>query len=157
MPQNDKIQALRAEHKTDLARTAALKMELHPRAPTSPRPAAERTKRDRKARGEKVPKDNISTDPAANAPPPRACDVYKQRRKAQEEEVPEEDTVKPDPRVARIKMLIRGVYERQNPAKLHVLKDLLNKYAGSEGDVYVRVCQRYGETPEQILWPRHSP
>ena len=29
--------------------------------------------------------------------------------------------------------------------------DILNKYAGSEEDVYVRVCQKYGETPQQIL------
>ena len=98
-----------------------------------------------------MPKDNIGTDPAANAPPPRACDVYKQARIAQEKKVPEEDTVKHDPRVARIKMLIREVYERRNPAKLPELTNILNKYAGSEETVYVRVCQKYGETPEQIL------
>ena len=65
-----------------------------------------------------------------------------------------EDAVEPDPRAARIKMLLRGMYERHNPAKLPGLEDVLLKYAGREEDVYVRVCQKCGETPDQNLLQR---
>mmetsp|Transcript_54590 Transcript_54590/g.90353 ORF Transcript_54590/g.90353 Transcript_54590/m.90353 type:complete len:436 (+) Transcript_54590:17-1324(+) len=48
----------------------------------------------------------------------------------------------------QLRALVRGVYERRNPAKLSELEGLFKKYAGSEMEVYTHVCQKYGETPQ---------
>lgn len=55
-----------------------------------------------------------------------------------------------------IKMLIHGVYERRNPAKLNELPGLLKRYRGRERQVYEHVCRKYGEIPEPIGLPHSS-
>jgi hypothetical protein len=51
--------------------------------------------------------------------------------------------------VERLRELIRAVYERNNPAKLAKLEELLQtKYVGHELDVYLHICRKYGEPPD---------
>lgn len=47
----------------------------------------------------------------------------------------------------KLKDLIRGVYQRKNPAKLAELDELLEKHKGNEKGIYEHVCRKYGETP----------
>jgi hypothetical protein len=47
----------------------------------------------------------------------------------------------------KFKDLIRGVYQRKNPAKLAELDALLEKHKGDEKGIYEHVCRKYGETP----------
>merc|ERR1719235_2868440 len=65
-------------------------------------------------------------------------------------------TSRPPPSVDELRNLIRGVYERRNPAKLGELTALFTKYAGSEMDVYRHVCQKYGETAEVFAAPQET-
>lgn len=51
---------------------------------------------------------------------------------------------------ARFSELIRGVYKRHNPAKLNEVESLLEKYRGMEAELYNRVCEKYGEQPEDV-------
>lgn len=51
---------------------------------------------------------------------------------------------------ARFSELIRGVYKRQNPAKMNEVESLLEKYRGMEAELYNRVCEKYGEQPEDV-------
>lgn len=73
----------------------------------------------------------VSTAASPSQPPEKASAVHEK-----EEEV------------SRLRALIRGVYSRRNPAKLEGLDALLDKYSGSEADVYEHVCQKYGEPME---------
>lgn len=48
--------------------------------------------------------------------------------------------------------LIRGVYERHNPAKIGHVSSLLSQYTGpSRVTFYRRVCEKYGETPVDLM------
>eukprot|EP00933_Yihiella_yeosuensis_P073022 TRINITY_DN8158_c0_g2_i1.p1 TRINITY_DN8158_c0_g2~~TRINITY_DN8158_c0_g2_i1.p1 ORF type:complete len:580 (-),score=102.32 TRINITY_DN8158_c0_g2_i1:98-1837(-) len=49
---------------------------------------------------------------------------------------------------ARLRELIKGVYERRCPEKLKKLPAILDKYVGMELEVYEKACRKYGETPE---------
>eukprot|EP00933_Yihiella_yeosuensis_P073021 TRINITY_DN8158_c0_g1_i1.p1 TRINITY_DN8158_c0_g1~~TRINITY_DN8158_c0_g1_i1.p1 ORF type:complete len:611 (-),score=90.56 TRINITY_DN8158_c0_g1_i1:322-2154(-) len=49
---------------------------------------------------------------------------------------------------ARLRELIKGVYERRCPDKLKKLPAILDKYSGLELEVYEKACRKYGETPE---------
>jgi len=46
--------------------------------------------------------------------------------------------------------LIKGVYERKNPAKLLELSTMMSKFAGRELELYTLVCEKYGETPAKL-------
>mmetsp|Transcript_62436 Transcript_62436/g.146398 ORF Transcript_62436/g.146398 Transcript_62436/m.146398 type:complete len:400 (+) Transcript_62436:85-1284(+) len=46
--------------------------------------------------------------------------------------------------------LIRGVYQRHNPAKLGEVESLLEKYKGMEAALYQKVCEKYREHPEDV-------
>lgn len=50
----------------------------------------------------------------------------------------------------RLKALIRAVYEKKNPSKLPELQSLLEKHKGDERKVYLHICQKYGEVPQEI-------
>lgn len=47
---------------------------------------------------------------------------------------------------AKLKELIRGVYQRKKPDKLAELDLLLEKHRGDEKEIYEFVCKKYGET-----------
>lgn len=53
----------------------------------------------------------------------------------------------------RYSALIRGVYQRHNPAKLNEVESLLIKYQGMEAELYHRVCEKYQETPQEPTEP----
>lgn len=56
----------------------------------------------------------------------------------------------------RYSALIRGVYQRHNPAKLNEVESLLIKYQGMEAELYHRVCEKYQETPQEPTEPGGS-
>lgn len=56
----------------------------------------------------------------------------------------------PEVNNARYGELIRGVYQRHNPAKLNEVESLLQKYEGMEAELYHRVCEKYQEKPQDV-------
>jgi len=58
---------------------------------------------------------------------------------------------KPELEALRLRGLIRRVYERHAPAKIASLEVLLDRYRGSEAEVYMRACRLYGERPISAL------
>ena len=50
----------------------------------------------------------------------------------------------------RLRELIRGVYQRHNPAKLGDVESLLQKYRGMEAELYTKVCEKYGEQIQEL-------
>jgi len=48
---------------------------------------------------------------------------------------------------------IQAIYEEHNPAKLADVPALLEKYEGSEAEMYQRICDKYGVTPDPPLLP----
>eukprot|EP00493_Phyllostaurus_siculus_P010717 UN10868 len=43
--------------------------------------------------------------------------------------------------------MMTEIYERHNPRKAGDVHRLLDKYRGKEYRLYLKVCQKYGETP----------
>lgn len=81
------------------------------------------------------------------------------RRRKRKKHPPEESAVKepsngemdhPEVNNARYGELIRGVYQRHNPAKLNEVESLLQKYEGMEAELYHRVCEKYQEKPQDV-------
>lgn len=46
---------------------------------------------------------------------------------------------------------IYSIYQRHNPSKLMDVPGLLQKYRGSEAEMYERICAKYGVAPEPLL------
>lgn len=81
---------------------------------------------------------------------PPAPKVKRRRRKKEapqaiQPEKPEEGSAEVN---AKYGELIRGVYQRHNPAKLGEVESLLLKYQGMEAELYHRVCEKYQEKPQ---------
>jgi hypothetical protein len=77
-------------------------------------------------------------------------DMFKKSKKVKDHK-PSKDKPPSDAKeldATELRALIRGVFERRNPAKLSEFDALMQKYAGSEAQVYAHVCQKYGETPK---------
>ena len=55
-----------------------------------------------------------------------------------------------DARTSRLRELIRGVYQRQNPSKLNDLDGLFKKYLGSEVNLYKAICLKYSLQPDAL-------
>ena len=55
-----------------------------------------------------------------------------------------------DARTSRLRELIRGVYQRQNPSKLNDLDVLFKKYLGSEVNLYKALCLKYRLQPDAL-------
>lgn len=111
----------------------------------------------KKSKAKRVAAEGGLFDPEAS-PPPGSLEEDKHAANLVTHDMLQEEVTKdPEPpaavpvvevvRVARLQALIRGVLERKNPAKLPELDKLLAKYAGSEEEVYLHVCQKYGEVP----------
>jgi len=91
--------------------------------------------------------DGIEGEQGADAP------ATTQRRRRKVRRVLDAD----EERVSRLRGLIRGVYERNNPAKLPQLDEhLWTKYVGVEHDVYLHICKKYGEPPDPYVAQAHK-
>jgi len=60
-----------------------------------------------------------------------------------------QERAKSNREITRLRSLLRGVYERNNPTKLGELKGLFSKDVGTLRGLYQHTCEKYGEDPQR--------